>query len=99
MKKCANLFCRNPEIQEKIFKKAKSLKFMVMASQIRKIDTIGDDQYVLLFCQGTQVDLKNLGLDTCYHQYEKTKSQIEKYNEGGPFGVSLVSLVEILKRL
>ena len=43
MKKCANLFCEFPNIEDKIFKKAKSLKFILMATQIKKIDTIGED--------------------------------------------------------
>ncbi len=44
MKKCANILCYNPKIDEKIFKKAKTLKFMLMATQVKKIDTVGEDQ-------------------------------------------------------
>ena len=48
MKKCANIYCLNPNISDDIIKKAKSLHFMFMDKKCVKVGTEN-----LCFCKGT----------------------------------------------
>jgi hypothetical protein len=89
MGKCANLFCKCPEIAASVKDAAKARLFFV--KQLRKI---GSEP--LLFCRGSEADFITKQ-DDCKAAYDKLSDQITNQNEGGPFGTPMRDLLDFLR--
>ena len=98
MELCANFLC-NRKVDPAKLKSSRTLKFVFDKEKgVRKVE---ETENVVLFCsgkiQGQALNSKNPC--RCEEQYEVIKNQVEKVNEGGPFGTPMQKLAEMLQRL
>ena len=91
MGKCANLFCKCPEIAKNVKESAKARLFFVKDKQLKKI---GSEP--LLFCRGSEADFITKH-DECKAAYDKLSDRITNPNEGGPFGTPMRDLLDFLR--
>jgi hypothetical protein len=92
LKKCCNFFCQKP-IDEVLFSKAKTQKFILSKDGCKKVE---EDGIRIAFCDSTLV---SKGDSPCRENYTKIKHQVDNLNEGGPFGTPMQKLAELLRSL
>ena len=90
MNKCCNIKCAK-SLDQTARDKARTLRFILSKEKgCQKLEE--KDQ--VSFCDGNLANSKS-----CVKEYKKIKYQVEFVNEGGPFGIPMRNLVDLLKRV